>query len=267
MNFNFLLLTLLSFFWMSCDSSSHEEDFGLKRISITMDAEDLGELNNSYQAKRPFAARVDFNGRVYRGKVNYAGKSTIDAFKKSLHLTFNKPVFFGRSSIRLSSQNVDDSLLRSLLGFKVFGMAGLMVPKVEPVAIYLNQKYMGLYQMIEPVDMEFFQVRGESPLDLYKAKFANANFGPEYLGQLDDAYTVRIKPKSASAIRYLWELAIREDEASYDELEKILDIENYLNYVAAAVILKHWDGFDNNYFLARMQDGRFRIVPWDLAGI
>ena len=146
-------------------------------------------------------------------------------------------------------------------------MAGLMVPKVEPVAIYLNQKYMGLYQMIEPVDMEFFQVRGESPLDLYKAKFANANFGPEYLGQLDDAYTVRIKPKSASAIRYLWELAIREDEASYDELEKILDIENYLNYVAAAVILKHWDGFDNNYFLARMQDGRFRIVPWDLDRI
>ena len=32
-------------------------------------------------------------------------------------------------------------------------------------------------------------------------------------------------------------------------------------------MLNHWDGFDNNYYLARHTDGRFRIYPWDLDRI
>ncbi|SMF49620.1 CotH kinase family protein [Pseudobacteriovorax antillogorgiicola] len=250
----------------SCGNEKSLPDYGLRKVEIEIDDETLGELNNSYQAKRPFAALVTIDGREYRTDLNYAGKSTLDAFKKSFQLSFkDQRTFKGRSSLRLSSQYVDNSLLRSLIGFKTFSEAGVISPDVEPAVVYLNGRYQGLYHMIEPVDEEFFSVRSLEVKDLYKAKFANAGFDRDFIDRLGDAYSVRLDPKDISPLRYLWEQALSNDAVrANDNIEKVLDVDQYLRYVAAAVAMNHWDGFDNNYFLARLRDGRFRMIPWDL---
>ena len=267
MNFKSVFTFVFCFALFACESNEPKGELGIRELRISMDSEDLGDLNNSYQAKRPYPAKLRIDNRSYTVDLHYAGKSTLDAYKKSFQIDLGDEDYNGMKSIRLSSQAVDTTMLRSQLGFEVFSLAGVESPKVEPVAVFLNEKYLGLYQMIEPVDSDFFERKGINVAELYKTKYANANFSMDFLVNLDEAYSIKLKPKDDSAIRLLWETVLRDDAESFEDLEKILDIDQYLRYMAAAVALKHWDGFNNNYFLVRPVGGRFQIVPWDLDRI
>ena len=53
-----------------------------------------------------------------------------------------------------------------------------------------------------------------------------------------------------------------------EKLERFFDVESFLSYTAAALVLNHWDGFDNNYFLTHDTDRKKLITtPWDLDRI
>ena len=64
-----------------------------------MDEDTLGELNNSGLSKRPFSARIRIDGRRFRARVNFAGKSTLDAFKKSYDLELLDGVYEDRRKL------------------------------------------------------------------------------------------------------------------------------------------------------------------------
>ncbi len=260
------LLILLN----ACGSTTNTEypDLGIKRVEFFLDSEELGELNNSSQAKRAVSAAMKIEGQHYKVGIHYAGKSSLDAVKKSFQVYLgDSHRYRDRSQLRFSAQFSDPSLLRSAIGFRVFSQAGIETPFIEPFALFLNGEYQGVYQLIEPIDPEFFAIRDISLHELYKAKLANAGFESEFLPRLQDAYAIKSENTSFSAMRYLWEL-VNAPEPSLSRIKKILDVDQYLHYIAACVLLNHWDGYNNNYFLARSSiDGKFRIYPWDLDRI
>ena len=254
---------------MSCGKKQEPvESYGIGAIEIKMESSTLGELNNSVGGKRPFPARLRIDGEVYDVELAYAGKSSLYSYKRSWQVYFLSAPYRGRHEYRISSQQRDPSMLRSLIGFEFFRDQGVLAPESEPRALYLNDRYLGLHTLIEPVDEEFFTVRGIRILELYKAKFANADFSLEYLPKLTEAFSVKTELNDYAAIRRLYEIVNDSRLTSTErrrKLERLLDVEQYLNYIACAVYLNHVDGFDNNFFLARFaSDQKFRIVPWDL---
>ena len=55
-------------------------------------------------------------------------------------------------------------------------------------------------------------------------------------------------------------------EASTHDLEKVLDVDEVLRFLAVSVVLVHLDnyiGMGHNYYLYE-DGGRFSIIPWDL---
>jgi len=45
-----------------------------------------------------------------------------------------------------------------------------------------------------------------------------------------------------------------------------VDLEKYVNYLAATVLVQHWDGFNKNHYLVydRRGSGKWFVLPWDL---
>ena len=241
-----------------------QTESGLTHWSLNIDSDNLGLLNNSVSAKYPVHGKLKLDGSSYAVKVNYAGKSTLDAMKKSYDVVFQDRPYRGRWHWRLSAQYSDPTVIKAKLGFEVFAAAGVPSPEVDFISVTINDASTGLYQLQEMVDTDFYQSRGIGVQDLFKAKFNNADFGPEFLNRLDAAYIDKLDSHNWSKIRQLW-LEVASDNPSIDRLSELINIDIYLRYIAACVVLNHFDGFGNNYYLASPGQAQpFTITPWDL---
>lgn len=245
--------------------------FGLDLVHLRCDNDRLAELNSSLAAKRPVVCQVEWHGREDAVEVSYAGKSTLDHFKKSFDLSFQEPQMWGRKNLRLAAQTQDHSAIRSKLAYEVFAKFGFAVPEARPVSLYLNQEFLGLYWLTESIDADFFATRGLRVDVSYKAKFGNARFDKTTLLNLEDAFSIESGPENWEPLRRLVEIVADETmnagerEAS---LSRILLLNEFRDYLAAAVLLNHWDGFTNNMIL--LWDGgagKFRVLPWDMDRI
>jgi hypothetical protein len=87
----YLLVLCSSWFFLSllgCKSKQKEADYGMPSWQLHMDSDDLGMLNSTVSAKFPVAGELELEGKRYPVRINYAGKSTLDAVKKSFDITF-----------------------------------------------------------------------------------------------------------------------------------------------------------------------------------
>jgi len=68
-------------------------------------------------------------------------------------------------------------------------------------------------------------------------------------------------------LRFLEVLNKEPDETFQQEIEKVLDVDQVLRYLAVSTTLVHLDNyigqFGHNYYLYEI-DGKFTIIPWDL---
>jgi hypothetical protein len=60
-------------------------------------------------------------------------------------------------------------------------------------------------------------------------------------------------------------VAVSPSESDYEALEKVVNLDSVVSYMATTSLLDGQDNSDNNYFLLRTkEDPRFRLLPWDL---
>ncbi len=75
------------------------------------------------------------------------------------------------------------------------------------------------------------------------------------------------KPNHTDLFRLLDILNNEPDETFPEEIEKVLDVDQVLRYLAVSTVLVHLDNytgiFGHNYYLYEV-DGKFTIIPWDL---
>lgn len=268
-----LILPLLVWSASGCRTLQMEgaESFGLPLVELRVKSEDEAVLNSTTWEKTPVSADVRIEGQESRADLKYAGKSSLDDFKKNFEIRFRgDDNYKGRSEIRLSSQAVDPSGLRSLIGFWAYRQAGVPASAIEPVALYLNSRYRGLYFHIENVDQQFFSARGINRGTIFKAILGNADFGERTLKAPDSAFDFPMEKESYAVIVRLCELVLAAGSTSekIEQLARIVDVRALLDYLAVSVAIKHFDGFSNNYYLYLDNVlGRFRVIPWDLDRI
>lgn len=247
------------------------DSFGLPLIEIDVSSEDLAVLNSTVFEKTPVNAEVKIGGQQTRVNLQYAGKSSLDDFKKNYNLKFKGDErYLGRKDVRVSSQSVDKSAMRSMLGFWAYRVSGMDSSAIEPTALYINDDFRGLYFVVENVDEYFFKSRLINYGQVYKAIFGNGNFGIETLRDPAMAFEVEEGDNDFTPIIRLSEIATTSDDPSVriDALSKIVSAKAMLDYQATTVAINHFDGFANNYFLFYDKgQGLYRPLPWDLDRI
>ncbi len=73
-------------------------------------------------------------------------------------------------------------------------------------------------------------------------------------------------PDHSALFRFLEVLNNEPDETFPDEIEKVLDVDEVLRFLAVSTLIVHLDnylGMGHNYYLYEV-DGKFTILPWDL---
>ncbi len=278
------MLKLLSFFNVSififflitgCTTRpvSRLDSFGTQVVAMEIDPSDVGRMKVDLFAKTKVPGKVVIGNEDYNAEVSLSGKSSILSHKKHYSVKLLEGKYKKIKSFKLLGQLRDHSLLRSYLAHKIFEEEGFEVSKFENVVLYLNKNLLGLYSMVEDIDDNFYQKRNISPIAIYKGEYGEADFASGKLenhgkpnlgfhGEMGDESYEDLK----SLIRLVNQSPSKDDSGL--KVENLIDIENYISYATTCIILNHWDGQNNNYYLYRTHnDKQFKVTPWDFDRI
>ena len=123
------------------------------------------------------------------------------------------------------------------------------VQSYVPVIEYVNGQLRGVFNMREPNNDDF--------------AYANWGYDDE---EIDAFENLTIKNGDDKAIKRIFELGKQINaEGAYEELQTLLDIDEFTNYMAVTFFLYNDDWPDNNIKAYRSRnDGRYRFVSFDL---
>ncbi len=169
----------------------------------------------------------------------------------------------------------DPSMMRNALSFAFFNRIGVPAPRTRHVKLVVNGKPAGVYLAIEGVGRPFFSRRGIGARALFYAVTDDANFGlyrsgsSERKRSLLAGYEHRFGGRAEKRRLAQFIRGLNEDNgsAAFKKAMANLDVDNYLRWLAGAVLTGNYDGFEQNYAIYRTaRTGRYRIVPWDYEG-
>jgi spore coat protein H len=137
------------------------------------------------------------------------------------------------------------------------------------VRLHLNGQFRGLYVEVEQVDKTFlnrFNLKGASQ---FKAASDDNQSDERDLGS--EAAFARHYENETSKTEGLSELQLFCHELAtttntLDFFTRRVDLEKYINYLVAGVLVQNWDCYDKNHFVIfdRRGSQKWFSVPWDL---
>jgi spore coat protein H len=253
---------------LTCHQSSRPPiEYGLPAVHLFIDTDDLKTISSNVFGNTYVDAKLICGEHEYYAQIRHHGNFSREFLKKSYRIRFsNNDLFENKEQLVLSSQWLDKSLMKTSLAFHLYEQAGLMTAEYTIISLFINDEYRGLYYMIEPVDDCYFMNRNTNSGHRFRALTGTADFTFE--GGYDVRTGFRREPDgdgSYSDLEYL--IAILDStlpESLPGEIESVLDVHNYLHYLAVSVLIDNWEGFHNNFYLYRTDYGKFEIIPWDL---
>ena len=126
-----------------------------------------------------------------------------------------------------------------------------------PVMHFINGTYIGLINMREPNNKHF--------------AYANYGLSADEQDQFEispDSNYIQMAGTKEAFDRWYNLAKDAADDAVYEEIKHVVDVDNFINYIALEFYLGNWDWPKNNLkaFRPRTEDGRFRFVTFDLDG-
>lgn len=269
----------------------------LDRIDIVIDQDSLGiilqdgnQLSDdefpatfiyTYRNTDTQIVRIDTVEQIgFRLRGNTSRNSAKKSFKVSFNTFQSGRQYRGLDKMNLNGEHNDPTMMRALLSWDLLRKVDLPAPSANPVQLYINQEYKGLYINVEHIDDEFVQHRfGSDAGNLYKNLYpADLN----YRGSNPDAY--KFSPSWTD--RRTYELKTNTEEDDYSdlatlisvlentpnsnlpkELEAILNVDNTLRWMAVDIVTGNWDNYwynKNNFYLYRNPTtNRFEFIPYD----
>lgn len=248
------------------DVASYREGYGLRPIEIELSEENQAQILHSGVAGAPTPAQIRVGKDRISGWIELAGQASLANVKRGYRFEARGDVGdlkFG--SIRLSTQEQDPSFLRSMLGARVFAAAGVPVPEVEPVALYLQGEFQGLYLLIERIDRAFFRRRGLDPERVYESQYGASHFSEKMIADPASGLDARIGTLERLEVSRLaqWATAAADAE-NLAQAGQLLELENMTRFAAANFFLSNCDSFFNNLFLYKLPGNpRMSAAAWD----
>ncbi|MED3662880.1 CotH kinase family protein [Ureibacillus sp. FSL K6-8385] len=241
---------------------------------IEISKNNLRKLYKNIWTETYVFANLIIENKRYDVQIGFRGNQLRKHKKKSYHIKFQRPFFMdGHHELHLNAEYNDPSLMRNKLSFDFFQKAGVLAPDSNHIQLFINGKSEGIYLAIESFDQYYLKRRNLPEGSIYYATNNDANFSlytPEgYLKEtLLDGYTPKYTYQDENHLKKLMLIINTKPKEQFDEeIEKILDVEKYLRWLAGVVCTQNFDGFIHNYALYHNSKTRlFEISPWDYDG-
>ena len=131
----------------------------LHDIQLTMKPSDWETLQANYLNDTYYPADMKWQEVVVpQVGLRSRGSGSRNAKKPGLKVDFGRYVdqtAFGMKSIVLANAIQDPSMLAQRLGLGMFARMGMPASRVVHARVFVNRDYIGLYELIEPVDKTF----------------------------------------------------------------------------------------------------------------
>ena len=265
------------------------EDLAVSRVDVFLDQDSLDvllapgneESYHEYAAQFIFShsAGVDTVDNVgFRLRGNTSRYSAKKSFKVAFN-SFDNQNFERLDKMNLNGEHNDPSIARSKICWDLCRDFLVPASRCNPVELYINSEYKGLYVNVEHIDDEFVKIRfGNSDGNLYKCLYpADLN----YKGNNPDLYKEEYWGTRAYDLRTNTDADDYSDLANFidilnntslaslpEELEQVFNVAGFLRYYAVEVFTGHWDGYaynKNNFYLYNDPETElFHFIPYDL---
>ena len=168
--------------------------------------------------------------------------------KPSFTLNFDKHVkgqrFHGLQKISLNNYVEDPTFLSYKTGRELFNAAGIPAPRADYATVELNGRKLGLYVLLEGYNRQFLKRHFKNS----KGNLYDGGFIKDIDAEL--ATNTGEETPDYADLNALVDAANEPASTRLPLLEKSLDLERFITFVAMEVLLCHWDGYSmnkNNY--------------------
>lgn len=280
---------------------AQEDFFGLTRswdIEITVSSEDLAKMYPVGGTRMGLSQRGRYkyvkadvkigqhsiSGVGLRFKGNSTFWGTSGTLKKSYKLDFNRYVkgqqFLGLKKINLQNNATDPYQIREAVSYAVYRAAGVPGSRTAFARVHLTvtgkfeKEYLGNYTIVEQVDRAFLtrNYPGDKKGLIFKPEGkTNAYLGDKWNEDYADIYIAKTKVRkklTKPLIGVVKLLSQSKSEVLVEGIEKVLDVEEFLNYCAVTAFLANLDSpfmLAHNYYIAVPETSKRVVwIPWDL---
>lgn len=261
-------------------------DGKLPVYELKMGENEVQQMDLDAYSNELFPASFEYEGVTYPSvKARYRGQWSRSWPKKGMKVQFDpaQPLD-GHGSINLNSGWRDPSLLRETLAYHVYAACGVPASRSRLVQVQLNGQFRGVYVEVESIDKAMLQRWQLTGAEVYKA-VSRDNMADERLMGNAAAFVSHYerggrKTKTAGNVEaapqeqspeevqnlqaFCKEMASAKDKRGF--FEQWLNVDEYINYLAATVLVQNWDSFNKNHYLLfdAEQSKKWLVVPWDL---
>jgi hypothetical protein len=284
-----LVLCLLSILAVWCPLRAASEWFDpavLHQVRIRLPAEEwttlrkeapdilaqLGPARTNGLAPRAYQdhrAELEFDGKTWSGvtvrKRGFIGSVSRDrpGFNVEFPDAPDRRGPGGWRKLTLANTQQDASSSHLSLANGLFREMGVPAARTALARVEVNGELLGVYTVIEPVDREFLARHfGDGNGPMWEG--ALTDLRPEWLGMFEAKRGT--KPEDLEILKKVAGLLAQKPAVDWTEVEKFVDLDRFLTFWAAEMLVDHWDGYannGNNYFIhRRASDGRLVFVPW-----
>jgi spore coat protein H len=241
-------------------------------------------------------ATVEFQGKTWTHVgVRYKGNSSLTSgwrsggLKLPLKLDFDEfeddypeiddQRFYGFKQLSLASGFMDASFMRDAATADILEEAGLPAAETAFYEVVLDYGegpvVLGLYTVIEVIDDTVVpRYFGEDDGNIYEAEGSAATLAASTRDQIEESFQKENNQDAAdwSDIQALFD-ALHSDQRTIDpaawraELESVLDVDGFLEWLAISAVIQHWDAYgamSHNYYLYHdPETGQLKWISWD----
>ena len=246
-------------------------DSKLPVYELRLAPKDLAQLERGAFSNETVPGVFVADGTTYEGvRVRYRGAWARTWPKKPIKIFFDKNQRFeGQRCLNLNSGWHDPALVRECLAYHVYAACGVPAPRSRMVRLNLNGKFHGAYVEVEQPEQGFVQYNQMKGAASFKAN-SRSNQADERDHGSEAAFRRHYEKQTVKSEGYAelqhfcQELARTKDVRGF--FEQHVDIEKYINYLAATVLVQNWDAFNKNHYLIydRLGSKKWFVTPWDL---
>ena len=250
-------------------------------VSIEIPAADWEKLcAQSRDPRGVFSGKIEDPFSYFRGDITIDGVTirsvgirkkgfigSLDDHFPSLKIKFDeyekqKPIG-DLEGLTLNNNKQDNSLCSQTLAYQLFNAAGVAAPRCTFAKVTVNGEELGIYSNVESIAKPFLQRSFKnSDGNLYEGTLAD--FYPHALDRIE--IKTNKKKHDRSQLDRLAKLLSEEPDLKVDQVDALVDVDNFLRFWAIESLIGFWDGYtnnQNNYWIYQNKaNGKFAFIPW-----
>jgi hypothetical protein len=225
-------------------------------------AEDFETMNATMEF---FVPGTDYRVELESGKFKFAigGKGSRNFSKPGYNIKLEEGSIYEVKNLRLRSNSRDPTLLREKLSTDMLYKMGLPTTSTNFVNLEVNGEDLGLFIVTNKIKKDFIK------------RYFNDKNTDNLFECLSDHNRFETYEFANSCQNAKEELAANKEEiinfnnainnaTSVEDIEKVLDVDNFLRYIAYEFLTLSWDhflGYNHNFFwYKKKEDGRFIMI-------